>query len=139
MSVLLIAEDNPDVCSLLERLFVRAGFTVLTAPDGVAAMQMALVRRPDVVLSDLDMPGMTGLQLCRAIRRDPLLHDIPLAILSGSLLPGDPRAVEADVCGVMLKPFANNDLVTAVRQLLDRGRHDHRADPSPCPLAALVG
>ena len=107
MAVLLIAEDNADVCSLLERLFTRAGFTVLTAPDGLVALRMAVQRRPDVVLSDLDMPGMTGLQLCRAIRRDPVLRDIPLAILSGSLLPGDTRAAQAEVCGVMLKPFAN--------------------------------
>jgi CheY-like chemotaxis protein len=138
MAVVLIAEDNEDVCSVLERLFVRAGFTVLTEPDGMAALHAAVTERPDVVLSDLDMPGMTGLQLCRAIRRHPALHDVPVAILSGSLLPGDPRAAEADVCRVLLKPFANNDLVRAVRHLVDGGRHDHGSDSSACPLTILA-
>ncbi len=139
MAVILIAEDSEDVCTILDRLFTRAGFTVLTASDGMAALKTAVEQHPDVILTDLDMPKLTGLELCQAIRGHHELRDIPVAILSGSLMPGDRRAVDAGVCGVMLKPFANNDLVAAVQHLVTHGRHDHTAEPSPCPLTATAG
>jgi CheY-like chemotaxis protein len=139
MAVVLVAEDDSDLRPLLERLFTRAGLTVVTASDGVAALQAAEREHPDVVVTDLDMPGMTGLQLCQALRVHPRLHDVPVAILSGSMHPGDPRALEARVCEVLLKPVTNADLVAAVHHLLDGGRHDHHADISLCPLTALTG
>lgn len=135
MAVLLIAEDDEDLCAVLEVVFRRAGFTVLSAGDGVAALLLAERERPDVVLTDLDMPLMNGLELCRAIRDHVDLGSTPVAVLSGSLRPGDPRAAEAVLCGVLLKPFSNNDLVQAVRRLAEHGRHDHRGAPSRCPLA----
>jgi len=134
MAVVLIAEDDVDVRAVLERLFTRAGFTVLSAPDGAAALRIAASARPDVVLTDLDMPHMTGLQLCAAIRADPVLADVPVAILSGSLRPGDPRAADAHACGAWLKPFATAELVAAVRDLLAAGCHDHHVTPARCPL-----
>jgi CheY-like chemotaxis protein len=97
--------------------------------------RVAREHHPDVVLTDLDMPGLTGLQLCAAIRAEPVLTDVPVGILSGSLHPGDPRAGEAHACGVWLKPCPNAELVAAVTSLAAAGRHDHRAVPSPCPLA----
>jgi CheY-like chemotaxis protein len=139
MAVVLVAEDNEDICVGLERLLTRAGFTVLTAPDGMAALKTALEARPDVVLTDLDMPNLTGLELCQAIRSHHELRDTPVAILSGSLMPGDSRAAEAGLCGVMLKPFNNKELIAAVQHLATHGRHDHTIEPSPCPLTAMSG
>ena len=130
MATILIAEDNTDVRILLDRLFTRAGHTVLQAPDGQAALQLARRHPPDVVLTDLDMPHLDGLGLCRAIRADPVLRDTPVAILSGGLQPGDPRTHHAHVCGVLLKPFTNEELVAAVTRLADAGAHAH---PSHCP------
>lgn len=138
MAVLLIAEDDDDVCLALRLLFTRAGFTVRTAPDGLSALVIAEAEHPDIVLTDLDMPGLTGLQLCQAIRQHPDLGSIPVAILSGSLQPGDPRAAAAHVCQVILKPFANTALVAAVQDLLAVGRHDHGAGPEPCLRAAVA-
>lgn len=138
MAVLLVAEDDVDVCGVLTMVFGRAGFTVVAAPDGVAALAAARRDRPDVVLTDLDMPRMTGLELCSAIRADPELADTPVAVLSGSLRPGDPRAAESHVCGVLLKPFSNAGLVAAVRQLAEHGPHGHAQVPSRCPLLAGV-
>lgn len=136
MAVVLIAEDDTDVRYVLTRVFTRAGFTVLTAPDGAAALRTAIERHPDVVVTDLDMPGLTGVQLCQAIRADPRLRDVPVGILSGSLHPGDPRAADAYACGVWLKPFVSDELVGAVRHLLTVGQHGHE-HPSPCPLSAV--
>ncbi|MEV8510315.1 response regulator [Actinoplanes sp. NPDC051475] len=55
---------------------------------------------PDVDLTDLNMPHLDGLQLCQAIRQDPALRDIPVAILSGGIQPGDSRFAQGQVCGV---------------------------------------
>ena len=135
MAVVLIAEDDFDINAVLQRVFTRAGFTVLSAFDGRTALQIATRQHPDVVVTDLDMPGLTGLQLCAAIRADPELADVPVAILSGSLRHGDPRAGDAQACGAWLKPFGNAELVTAVHNLLAAGRHAHGALASACPLS----
>lgn len=136
MAVVLIAEDNVDVRQVLTRIFIRAGYTVRDAGDGRAALRIAREQRPDVVVTDLDMPGMTGLELCQAIRAETGLADVPVGILSGSLRPGDPRAADAGACAVWLKPFGTAELVDAVRALAETGPHPHRGDPPACPLAA---
>ena len=134
MAVVLIAEDNDDVCTVLKRILTRAGFDVVTAPDGTTALEMAIADHPDVVLTDLDMPGLTGLQLAQALRGHRGEPDVPILILSGSLQSGDPRAADAGLCDVMLKPFTNPALVAAVQHLADIGRHPHDHGSPPCPL-----
>jgi CheY-like chemotaxis protein len=129
MTLILVAEDDDDIRTVLQRLFDRAGFDVLTATDGRAALNTAREHHPDVVLTDLDMPHLDGLQLCQAIRQDPDLADTPVAILSGGVQPGDPRIAGAHVCGVLLKPFSKDELITDVRRLADTGHHRHH---SPC-------
>lgn len=136
MTVLLIAEDDDDIRSVLERIFRRAGFTVLVATDGSHALRVAREQQPDLILTDLDMPGLSGLELCRAVRADPAISDVPVALISGSLLPDDPRAVAAQACGVVLKPFSSQDLLAAVQQLITGGPHRHHAGLSGCPLAS---
>jgi CheY-like chemotaxis protein len=87
-----------------------------------------------VVLTDFDMPGMTGPQLCAAIRADAVLSDVPVAILSGSLRHGDPRAADVYACGV-------------AQAVPERGPRERRAPParrrparSRCrPVAVPVG
>jgi CheY-like chemotaxis protein len=132
MATLLIAEDTEDVREVLHRLFTRAGFTVHTAADGQAALDLARRHLPDVVLTDLDMPRLDGLQLCRAIRSDPALRDTPVAIISGGITPGDPRAADSKACGLWLKPFGSDDLIAAVRHLADLGHHRHHGTTT-CP------
>ena len=135
MPVVLIAEDDPDVSFALELIFKKAGFQVRTAADGMIALRTAVEHHPDVVLTDLDMPRLTGLELCHALRGHRELHDTPVAMLSGSLTPGDPRALDARLCAVLLKPFSADDLVAAVRNLVETGLHDHTSIPTRCPYA----
>jgi CheY-like chemotaxis protein len=136
--MVLIVEDDRDVSTLLERLLTRVGYSVSTAPDGTTAFRLATTSRPDAVVTDLDMPGMTGLELCEAIRTDPVLHDVPVAILSGSLTPGDPRPAAVRACGAWPKPFTSTELVAAVKALLAAGRHEHHGVSSACPLGVAA-
>jgi CheY-like chemotaxis protein len=116
--VIVVAEDHEDIRYVLRRALERAGHTVVTAVDGVEALHAVQQHRPAIVVSDVDMPRMTGLELCRAIRADPHLRDIPVVLISGALLPGDPRAVEAGATATLLKPFMPKDLLACVDGLI---------------------
>lgn len=134
MPVLLIADDDDDVRLALEVLFTRRGFRVVTAADGATALRLAGQHRPDVVLTDFDMPGMNGVQLCDALRTDAHLRTVPVALLSGSVRPGDlpGRAL----CQVLTKPTPNADIVATVQGLVARGDHEHEASSAHCLPAA---
>jgi CheY-like chemotaxis protein len=116
--VIVVAEDHEDIRYVLQRALERAGHTVVAAVDGVEALEAVQQHRPDVVVSDVDMPRMTGLDLCRAIRADPELRDTPVVLISGALLPGDPRAIEAGASATLLKPFLPQDLLACVNDLI---------------------
>lgn len=135
MAVLLIAEDDEDIALVLTRVFKRSGMDVLRASDGRAALDAILEKRPDLVLTDLGMPHMDGWELIDAIRShaDADVREVPIAILSGHLKPGDPRPVQAQVCAIMLKPCPNDQLVATMAELVAIGPHRHGADDHHCP------
>ncbi|MEV4636430.1 response regulator [Actinoplanes sp. NPDC049548] len=138
MTVLLIAEDVDDIAMILERVFTRAGMTVLRAPDGAAAFDMAREHRPDVILTDLGMPRMDGWELIRAVRGDAELADTPIAILTGQLQPGDPGVAESGACALLLKPTPNSELVSVVQRLADAGRHGHDFTAAGCVASQAI-
>ena len=118
--MIIVAEDHEDIRYILQRALERAGHQVITTADGAAALEAVRLHRPDVVVSDVDMPLMTGLDLCRAIRADADLRHIPVVLASGSLLPGDARAAEAGASATLLKPFVPAQLLACVAALLPR-------------------
>ncbi|GIF05657.1 hypothetical protein Asi03nite_31950 [Actinoplanes siamensis] len=121
----MIAEDDEDIAAVLARVCKRAGLTVLHAPDGQAALEMIVEKHPDALLTDLGMPRMDGWELIRRVREHPEVADLPVAILTGQLTPGDPRAAAAEVCAVLLKPCPNDQLLATIQELLDNGPHQH--------------
>jgi CheY-like chemotaxis protein len=138
MAVVLIAEDDEDIAVILARLLKRAGHAVLHEPDGLAAFESAVANRPDVVLTDLGMPRMDGLELTRAVRAHPDLAGTPIVMLSGQLHPGDSQPAEAGVCAVLLKPCPNDRVVATVGELARRGTHEHGDDTAECPRRSVV-
>ncbi|MBL7258312.1 response regulator [Paractinoplanes lichenicola] len=133
MPVVLIAEDDEDIALILTRLLKRAGYTVLHAPDGQRAFELAVANRPDVLLTDLGMPRMDGLELTRAVREHADLKDMPIVMLSGHLHPGDGEPTAAGVCVVLLKPCPNDKLREVVNELAELGPHGHQGADSGCP------
>jgi CheY-like chemotaxis protein len=117
-SMIVVAEDHEDILFVLRRALERAGHQVVAATDGAAALEAVRRHRPDVVVTDVDMPRMTGLDLCRAIRADEHLRHIPVVLASGSLLPGDARAAEVGATATLLKPFLPAQLLACVAALL---------------------
>lgn len=79
-----MAEDDDSLRLLLERRLLAAGFQVDAVTDGAAALDALRVARPDVLLTDLEMPAMDGGTLCHEVRADVELHDLPILLFSGS-------------------------------------------------------
>ena len=116
--MIVVAEDHEDIRYALTRSLENAGHRVVAAADGAAALAAVREHVPDLVVTDVDMPKMTGLDLCRAIRSDSVLRHIPVVLASGSMLPGDHRAAEAGATALLLKPFVPAQLVELVSTLL---------------------
>jgi len=125
---LLVVEDDPDISMLLAHSLGRAGFAVETLSSGTEVLAEARRRTPDLILLDLMLPGLDGLEVCRALRADPATAAMPVIMLTA-------RAEESDrIVGLELgaddyitKPFSPNEVVARVRALLRRA---HRATPA---------
>lgn len=120
--MIVVAEDHEDIRYAFKRALERAGHEVVTASDGAMALEAVRAHHPDVVVTDLDMPVMSGLELCRAIRADASLRHIPVVLASGSLVPGDARAIEVGASATLLKPFLPAQLLDCVTALLPPAR-----------------
>ncbi|MGW4947272.1 response regulator [Actinoplanes sp. NPDC004185] len=132
MALVIVAEDEDDIRHIMGRVLRRAGHTVIEAPDGSAALTEVHTARPDAVVSDIDMPRMSGLQLCEAIRADPRTATLPVIFVSGSLVPGDTRPVDAQATAIVSKPFLPRDLVACLAKALTTG-HVKGQEPTSCP------
>ena len=109
---LLIVDDEPDIREFLSLTLEASGYDVTLAEDGVRAA--ALVRRllPDAVILDVMMPGVDGIAVLRALRRDPVTHDIPVVLLTAKTADGDVwDGWEAGASYYMTKPFDIDHLV----------------------------
>jgi CheY-like chemotaxis protein len=102
----LIVEDDTSLLRLLELRLGVDGYTTHTAADGVAALQVLAAWLPDIVVTDVMMPRLSGLSLCRAVRRDPRTAAIPIILLTARCFDSDMQEV-IDLGGVtfMNKPF----------------------------------
>jgi CheY-like chemotaxis protein len=131
MALVVVAEDDDDIRMIIVRLLRRAGHTVAEAPDGQAALELSGAVRPDAVVSDIDMPRMSGVGLCQAIRADPATATVPVIFVSGSLIPGDTRPNDAQATAVLSKPFKPGELLSCLDKVLATG-HQPGQEPTTC-------
>lgn len=122
--VILIAERDRTVRELQEFFLTQAGFAVEFADDGQAALDRAPVLRPALVVTEILIPRIDGLALCRRLRDDPATAGIPVVVFS--ILAAAPRAAEAGAAAFLRKPFVESVFVAAVSALV-----------APRPSAAL--
>jgi putative two-component system response regulator len=115
----LIADDNMAARRLLH-LTLRGHHTILEAEDGAEALQLAGRHRPDIVILDVAMPIVDGLEVCRRLRADPDLQDIGVIILSASSRPGQARQAGAD--RFLEKPCLPSQIRAAVDDLMRERR-----------------
>jgi DNA-binding response OmpR family regulator len=114
----LVVEDDLDIQELVVALLSRDGHDVVAEDEGWAGLAAALSRAPDLVILDWMMPGMSGIDVCRAIRADPRTKHIPVLMLTSKAQEGDiDQAFTVGADDYMVKPFRGRELVSRVRAL----------------------
>jgi DNA-binding response OmpR family regulator len=117
----LLVEDDPVILRLLEVNFELEGFDVVLAHDGAEGIDLARTERPDLVISDIMMPKVSGLELVAALKGDDATAAIPIILLSAKAQSADVKAgMEAGADDYVTKPFEPLDLVDRVRALIPR-------------------
>jgi two-component system cell cycle response regulator DivK len=114
----LLAEDNEMNRSMLARRLKRAGFEVLLAADGEQALNIAHAEQPDVILMDVSMPGVSGLDATRELKSDPKTARIPVVVLTAHSSADDRQmAADAGCDGYEVKPIDFRRLVATLQEL----------------------
>jgi two-component system response regulator PrrA len=117
---ILIVDDDRSVAETFARMLKLEGFSVATALDGAAGLEVADAVRPDAIILDLRMPIVNGLQFLRSIRSRPQLVEVPVAIVTGDYFIPDATGEELRALGasVKFKPMYLEDLVALARSLV---------------------
>lgn len=118
MSKVIIVDDDRSVCETLRRELTEAGYECTLVQEGGRAFEILKQSRPDLILADLMMSGVSGFQLCRMIRKDPLLYTVPVMILSTDKdMPEVVHCMEQGADDYLTKPVVGHELLRKVRGL----------------------
>jgi CheY-like chemotaxis protein len=121
--LVLIADDTSDTRDIYSLYLQHRGYTVLTAPDGHVALELAREHQPDVVIMDLSMPRLDGLAATKRLKRDARTRRTPVIILTAyPLKPNQQGAHEAGAAVFLTKPCLPEDLEQHIVRLLNRPR-----------------
>ncbi len=118
---ILIVEDDPDISELIHFNLEKAGYQTVRAEDGEQALRLAQKHQPDLILLDLLLPGLNGLEVCRRLKRDPAMQHIPIMMVTAKGEEMD-RVVglELGADDYVVKPFSIREIILRIQKLLDR-------------------
>ncbi len=118
---ILFIEDEPDQRLIMTLRLKKSGFMVIVAEDGARGLEKAVKEKPDLILLDVIMPGIDGLEVIRRLRRDPVTKEIPIITATAAGVDDVEHecfAAGADDC--IRKPYDSEDLLGRIRCLLDK-------------------
>jgi two-component system, OmpR family, alkaline phosphatase synthesis response regulator PhoP len=135
---ILIIEDEPDLAELVAFNLRKEGFDVVVARTGEDGLKLAVSKNPSVVLLDLMLPGLSGLDVCRMLRSDETTHHLPIIMMTA-------RSEEIDVVtgleigadDYLTKPFSQRILAARIRAVLRRRRNQDKADKETVEVGEL--
>ena len=120
--LILVVDDEPKIARLARDYLEQNGFRVLPVTDGVTALAAARQEKPDLIVLDLNLPGMDGLDVCRALRRE---SNVPIIMLTARVEEADRLiGLELGADDYIVKPFSPRELVARVRAVLRRTQGD---------------
>ncbi|HSM25646.1 MAG TPA: response regulator [Anaerolineaceae bacterium] len=120
MTKILVAEDEQDILELLEFALQHAGFEVVCVTNGKEAIDEAKNAEPDLILLDIRMPYMSGLDACKLLKSDPKTKEIPIVFLSAKGQKSEiMEGFEAGAIDYLLKPFSPDYLNKRIREILE--------------------
>ncbi len=125
---ILVVDDEPGIVAIARDYLDRAGFRVISAGDGVTAVRLARTERPSLLVLDLMLPGMDGLDVARALREDPASRALPIIMLTARVEEADKLiGLELGADDYITKPFSPRELVARVRAVLRRAEGERDA------------
>ena len=117
---ILVVEDQEDNRQILRDLLASADYEAMEAWDGEAALKAVAANRPDLILMDIQLPGIDGYEVTRRIKADPALHDIPIIAVTSYALSGDEDKARAAGCDAYVtKPYSPRQLLAKIREFLN--------------------
>jgi adenylate cyclase len=134
---ILVVDDVPQNVRLLEAVLVPRGYEVLTANDGISALQLVDSEQPDLILLDVMMPGLDGYAVCSHLRENDETAVLPVIMVTSSIGQEKTRAIEAGADDFIPKPFNHDELLTRVRSLLRIKRYHDTIKAQAAELAEL--
>ena len=121
-SKILVVDDEPEAVELVEFNLKQAGYEVISAADGAEALTKSRAKKPNLIVLDLMLPEMSGLEVCKTLRRDPATAGIPIIMLTAKAAEIDRvLGLELGADDYITKPFSPRELVLRVKKILSRG------------------
>jgi len=115
----LIVEDNLDNLQLVQLLLEREKFEVVVAVNGKEGLETTRKELPDLIVLDLDMPVLSGWDMLKQLKDDPVIRDIRIVVVTAHLLPGErEKALAAGASGYVSKPFTVNEFIGEIKRCL---------------------
>lgn len=134
---ILIVDDDPPLRELLTDMVEGLGYKAVAVADGTAALAAIAADAPDLVLSDVSMPGLNGFELCRRMKADPKNRLIPMVLITGIGDEFKLQGIEAGADDFLAKPFSLGDLRVRIRALLRMKAFTDELESAEAMLCAL--
>ena len=134
---ILVVDDVPENVRLLEAVLVPRGYVVVTASDGLEALELVEAEEPDLILLDVMMPGLDGYAVCAQLRENDDTAVLPVIMVTSSVGQEKTKAIEAGADDFIPKPFNHDELLTRVRSLLRIKRYHDTIKVQAAELAEL--
>jgi len=139
-NTILVADDDPATLRLVEYVLTRAGYDVRLAQDGEQTMAILAECKPALLLLDCDMPKLDGFEVCRRVKRDPMLSGVPTIFLTAMSGPADKaRGYAAGGDDYIAKPLERSELLNRIRKQLDLARTQAQVHQQAMLLNAHAG
>jgi len=122
---ILIVEDNPENMRLLEMVLRAKNYTLLKATDGEEALDMAIRERPDLIIMDIQLPKVSGLEVTRRLRQTPAFSHTPIIAITAYAMKGDKeRVIESGCDAYLSKPINTRELPEMIAEMLLQRQKD---------------
>ncbi|MBI5805972.1 response regulator [candidate division TA06 bacterium] len=116
---IMVIDDEPYIARVIKFKLEQEGYTVFSANDGLTGLEKIRQEKPDLVLLDVMMPGLTGYEVCQKIKSDPQLSGIPVVILTAKGQEKDrEEGLSVGASDYITKPFSSNRLLELVRNMV---------------------
>lgn len=125
MKKVLIVEDEPNILLAVKMCMEQAGYEVITAQDGITAVQEAIDNHPDLILLDIVIPKMNGYLVCEALKQEESTRNIPVVVISARAQEEDiVRAKSIGAVDYIVKPFSPEELRSKVQKVIGMKKED---------------